>query len=789
MASDQPAANPTIVFDIDPAHRKMGFMFPGLVKDVWRDKYAQPDEIAPEQTARRVVEGVYIHDNDATAKEEAYVAMRDGLFMPAGRILAGAGTKKRVTLMNCYVTGTIEDSMEGIMREHTNFALTMQQGGGDGADFSPIRPEGAILTRTGTKASGPLPFMDMWNSMCTTIRSAGDRRGAMMATMKDTHPDLPKYIVAKKTKGRLTNFNLSILVSDAFMSAVAEDEQWLLHFHIEPIQRASEDLVDFDFFDNDGVKQYVYAIWRARDLWTLITETTYEYSEPGVIFIDRVNEFNNLQYCETISCTNPCGEQPLPPHGSCNLGHVNLARMVRNPFTAQAEFDDNLLRRVVRIAIRFLDNVLDVSNFPLAEQAQEAVQKRRIGLGFTGLADVFLQLGIRYGSIGSAAIAEKITQILFIESYKASIELAKDRGSFGLFDAEMYLSGDSFVNRNLPETMKDDIRKYGIRNGVLNTVAPTGTTSIYYGNVSGGIEPIFAMTSGRKVLQADGTFKQYTEMNYSYRLYLTLKGIQPSDIKSKEDLPSHFVAHNDLSIHDHILIMDRVQRWIDASISKTINIPKEMPYEEFVQVYLLAYNSGCKGCTTYRPSDIRGSILTSDSAPASTGDKEVVVGQMLRERPEVLVGHTHKIKWPGRAAAMYVTVNEDEEGNPFEILIQSKDSTASEWTTALSLMITAIFRKGGDISFISSELMQIQSVREGAWINGRFIASLPALIGQILDKVINRTKATEPGPEPKITATVSTPAVGQICPQCAAPSISYVEGCRKCSNCSFSECG
>lgn len=775
---------------IDPAIRAIDLYESTLTYDIWDQKYRWNDEPDFEATALRVCKGIYQFDHESHM-EAAFDAMRNFLWMPAGRILAGAGTNKRVTLMNCYVTGTIEDSMEGIMKEHTNFALTMQQGGGDGADFSTIRPEGAILKRTGTKASGPMPFMDMWNSMCTTIRSAGDRRGAMMGVMCDTHPDLPKFIVAKREKGRLTNFNVSVLVSDAFMEAVKEDEDWMLHFGVPPASTRALNLVELDFVDDDGNIQFVYSVWKARDLWKLITENTYEYSEPGVIFIDRINELNNLNYCETIRCTNPCGEQPLPPHGTCNLGHVNLSRMVMKPFSADARFDFDLLQYVTALGVRFLDNVIDVTNYPLPEQQAEELAKRRIGLGFTGLADVFAMMGLRYGGPRSADLAEKIMQTICLESYKASVMLASERGSFPLFDAEKYLSGTSFAANVLPDNLKDLIKSHGIRNGVLNTIAPTGTSSIAYGNPSGGLEPTFAHFTQRNVLQADGSWRPYKEYGFAARVYRKL--FNQGDV-----FPSHMVTTDDLSIHDHLLIQNRVQRWTDASISKTLNVPKEMPYDEFVKVYDLAYGAGCKGATTYRPSDVRGAVLQKASGDDSSAVTEPETHRAgtelgtLRVRPDVLTGCTYKIKWPNRESALYLTINSDEQGVPFEIFITSKDGSYSEWTTALSLMITAICRMGGDIRFVPNELKQIQSLRDGAWINQRYVGSLPAQIGILIEQHLAKaeTKQTKPFelPTTPTSATPTTAELGETCPKCFSPSLFKVEGCKKCLACGFSEC-
>jgi ribonucleoside-diphosphate reductase alpha chain len=773
---------------LDPAHKNMGFFTGTLTKDIWSSKYKFKDERDFTDTVDRVIDGIYLQDPDKEEAGKARFAMLAGLWMPAGRILAGAGTGKRVTLMNCFVNARVKDSMESIMQGVSFAALTMQQGGGIGTDFSTIRPEGAILKRTGTKASGPMPFMDMWNSMCTTIRSAGDRRGAMMGVISDTHPDLPKFIVAKRTAGKLTNFNISVLVSDAFMEAVKEDEEWYLHFSEEPWERSPElGGAGYDFIDDKGVLQYVYSVWKARDLWKLITENSYEYSEPGVIFIDRVNELNNLNYCEEIRCTNPCGEQTLPPHGACNLGHVNLARMVSDPFTDMAQFDFELLRKIVRVGVRFLDNVLDVTGYPLREQEVEAYDKRRIGLGFTGLADALAQLRLRYGHVKSADMAEKIMVTIMEESYHASIDLSMERGSFPLFDSEKYLNEQSFAGVRLPETIKARIRQFGIRNGLLNSIAPTGTTSIVYGNPSGGLEPIFAHYIQRNVLQEDGSFKPYKEYGYAARLYKYLH------MDTHEHFPAYMVTTEDLTIHDHLLIQSRVQRWVDASISKTINISAETPYDEFVQVYEMAYNSGCKGCTTYRPSAVRGSILQDADATEEKKASEIV----LRQRAEVLNGRTYKIKWPNRNASLYLTINSDETGKPFEVFITSKDGTYSEWTTAVALLITAIFRQGGDIAFVPKELKQIQSMRDGAWINKRYVGSLPAYIGQLIEQHLQGNSnveedTIEEAPETLVTAELinqKPTGGGDICPACNAPALFYMEGCNKCTNCGHSECG
>jgi ribonucleoside-diphosphate reductase alpha chain len=811
---------------LDPVHANFDFFQGQMTKEIWGEKYKWEEEQSFFDSIPRIVNGVFAKDQSLEGIEAAKLAkefMRLGLLMPAGRIMAGAGTDKLVTLLNCFVNGKIEDSMKSIT-EHISYAvLTMQQGGGMGTAFETLRPANATLKRTGkgSRASGPLPFMDWWNTGGITVESAGGRRGAQMGTLSDTHPDLPAFIVAKRTPGRLTNFNISVLISDAFMEAKADDEDWPLYFNVPPINR-DPSLADHDFIDDNGVQQYVYAVWKARDLWKLITENTYEYSEPGIIFIDRVNELNNLHNLEDIRATNPCGEQPLPPHNACDLGHVVLARMVRNPFQANATFDFDLLRRVVRVLQRFLDNIWDVTNFPLEQQREECLAKRRTGLGFTGLADVFYMMGMRYGSARSADLAEKIMQTIAEEAYNASVDLAIEKGPFPLFDADQYLAPNTFAGSRLPTYLQDRIRKHGIRNGVLLTIAPTGTSSIVYGNPAGGLEPVFALAQKRKVLQPDKTHKEYVEYPYAVALWRSTQ--DPKALGVNPEYPSHFITMKDLTIDDHILIQARCQRWVDASISKTTNIPKEMAYDDFVRVYDLAYAQGCKGCTTYRPSDVRGSVLEDASAPGaqttSTGAGSAnssSTPERITERPDVLHGSTYKIKWPRRQSALYLTINSDDRGNPFEVFLTGKDGSAAEWTTALSLMITGLFRTSRDVSFIADELMQIQSVNDTAFMynyelgrNSNF-QSLPAYIGYLIKRHLEQSKATHTliqdvqdridkvnammqfGPENQVVlhATdfyIVPSGVGTKCPNCGQNELYRSEGCDKCQNCGYSHC-
>lgn len=784
-------------FTVDPLHDKIDIMQSKMVYNVWKDKYRWQDEASPKDTFRRVANAIY--EYDSAYKDEAYDAMLKGLWIPGGRILAGAGTEKRVTLMNCYVNEKVDDSMEGIMHALTNTALTLQQGGGIGTDFSTLRPEGALLKRTHTKASGPLPFMHTWNAASATIKSAGDRRGAMMATISDTHPDMPKFVTSKVKPETLTQFNISVLVSDAFMEAVREDAEWLLYFPVEPFARDPK-LAEYDFDNDEGVKQYVYSVHEARTLWELITKNTYEYSEPGVLFVDRINDLNNLYYAEDIRCTNPCGEQPLPPHGTCNLGHINLARCVRNPFSPAASLDYELIRRITRMGIRFLDNVIDVTRYPLNEQALEEQNKRRLGLGYTGLADCLAQLGVRYGSPDAVRITEDITRAMCYEAYSTSADLAESKGSFPLFDKDKYLLGYSFAATALPAELKEKIAKKGMRNSHLMTIAPTGTGSIVVGNVSSGGEPVFLHSTQRKILKStDSSFQDthefYTEWGYGAKLYMAhaLGKVDFDDIKDYP-LPTHMVTAEDLTVQDHIAMQAASQRWVDSSISKTINVPKEMEYDDFLKVYDLAYTLGCKGCTTYRPSDIRGSVLSKPGEPATPAP----INEVLVDRPEALEGRTYKIKWPSVSSAIYLTINHDSDGKPFEVFLTSKDAKHQDWTTALTVMITAIFRKGGDVSFVANELQSIQSLNDTAFKEGRNHPSLAAYIGYILEKHIAGTQyapievyeSAKPLIEKAARGeTIQIYVNAQKCPGCHQLSLIKKEGCKVCMQCDFTTCG
>jgi ribonucleoside-diphosphate reductase alpha chain len=1094
-------------------------------------------------------------------------ALRAFRFLPAGRILSGAGTDRKVTLFNCFVMGDIPDDMAGIFEQLKEAAVTMQQGGGIGYDFSTLRPKGAPVKGVGADASGPLSFMDVWDSMCRTIMSAGSRRGAMMAVMSCSHPDIEAFIEAKREAGRLRMFNLSVLISDAFMEAVKKDESWTLSFN--------------------GTH---YKTLQARELWDKIMRATYAFAEPGVIFIDRINRLNNLHYCETIHATNPCitadswihtsqgprrvadllgrpftalvngephgsdprgffatghkpvlalstkeghrlrltgdhpvrkvirltrdtldwewcaagrltpgdrillndhrghahwdggagtesegyllglligdgtlkqddailsvwkpalavngdtttgadgvmeavldavrhlprradfrgwmpvtgrqewrlklravhdlatryglapghktitpaieadsadfyrgllrglfdtdgsiqgthgkgisvrlaqsdeellrsaqrmllrlgivstlypgrnpamarplpdgrgslklyegaaqhelvisganllevqarigfadydkasrldtglrgyrralnrehftatiesltpdgdeavfdasipglnafdanglvvhncGEQPLPPYGVCLLGSINLARLVTSPFTHEAALDEAELAGLVTTAVRMLDNVIDISNYPLEQHRREAYSKRRIGLGVTGLADALIECRVRYGSPEAVTLTHRWLAVLRKAAYLASAALAEEKGPFPLYDPEQYLAGETI--RSLEPEVQEAIRKHGIRNALVTSIAPTGTISLFADNVSSGLEPVFSFSYSRNILMPDGTRKQEEVSDYALRLFRQIKG-------ESAPLPDYFVDAQSLSPADHVVMQATVQKYIDSSISKTINVPEEIDFEAFKDVYLQAYEQGCKGCTTYRPNDITGAVLeVKKEAPAAQAELPLPTMASTRprdpfdagavvhltqplNRPEELPGATYKVRWPDSDHAMYITLNDivqDGRRRPFEVFINSKNMDHFAWTVALTRMISAVFRRGGDVAFVVEELKAVFDPRGGQWMGGRYVPSLLAAIGDVIERhmisigFIPDPTAEREGLLGKLVVN-STAAAGlgsagmgglRQCPKCAQPSLVRQEGCDTCTNCGYSKCG
>jgi ribonucleoside-diphosphate reductase alpha chain len=947
-----------------------------IAEQIWDMKYRLKspegkalDETVEDTWARIARALAAVEDTPSEWEPRFYAALEDFRYLPAGRIVAGAGTGRSVTLFNCFVMGTIPDSMAGIFEALKEAALTMQQGGGIGYDFSTIRPKGAPVSGVAADASGPLSFMDVWDAMCRTIMSAGSRRGAMMATMRCDHPDIEDFIAAKADPARLRMFNVSVLATDAFMEAVKADGPWELTFGGQ-----------------------VYKTLPARDLWNKMMRATYDYAEPGVIFIDRINAENNLQYAETIAATNPCGEQPLPPYGACLLGSINLARLVAEPFAEGADIDTNDLADLVATSIRMMDNVVDASRFPLEAQAQEAHAKRRIGLGVTGLADALAMTGLRYGSEEAAARTGHWMEVIANAAYRASALIAAEKGAFPLYDAAAYAKAPMI--RRLDPEVQALIARHGLRNALLTSVAPTGTISLYAGNVSSGIEPVFAHAYTRKVLMPDGTRREEEVVDYAVQLWRDLNG--------DADLPAHFVTAQDLAPLEHVRMQAAAQPWVDSSISKTINVPADIGFETFKDVYLEAYETGCKGCTTYRPNDVTGSVLSvgeqapaqedmgsptfimsfaeafqkrrsasgltlteiaerggvsqdilkklstrntsstnvedamriasvfglsveqfvSTDAPGGTAGQppiaprgrgfnstrgrglptlpdaasrlkwaqeqagfttqqaaaealgvqrsryshwvgggtqslsaegakiaskvfNVTPGWLLfgetpepsdpalllvqntageapqapqapgaeppstekssdiiymsepLDRPQSLEGHTYKLKWPDSDHALYITINDiilHGHRRPFEIFINSKNMEHYAWIVALTRMVSAVFRRGGDVSFVVEELKAVFDPRGGAWMGGKYVPSIIAAIGGVIERHLisigfidgeGMGLKTDPRAE---VVNLGRPA-GPACPACGQYEMRMLEGCLTCANCGHSKCG
>jgi len=1032
-------------------------------------------------------------------EDDFYSILKNFDFLPAGRITAGAGTGRNVTLFNCFVMGVIPDDMGGIFDMLKEAALTMQQGGGIGYDFSPLRPSGSPVKGVDADASGPVSFMNVWDAMCRTIMSAGSRRGAMMATMRCDHPDIVDFIKAKQDAKSLRMFNLSVLISDKFMKAVKENQDWNLIHKIAPVDTSLGRQESTDSTD----APYVYEVIKAKDLWDLIMRSTYDYAEPGVLFIDRINSMNNLNYLENITATNPCvpytteiltdkgyqkigklvgkntsvwngfefsnvtpaltgvdqdmvtvglsdgselkctkahkfilqdgshiqaskltigtklgksewpilsgpckydidmyaqgffsgdgwikkssgaqyiglygakkniphnwneksrhtykiaggysgtdttqdkdylyfdkntfmpklwvpfnfsiqdkrdwlsgladsdgtvtkdgsiqisskeysfladvkslintmgancnlqpmkdcwrisisanyvvklllntlrlsqitpsrdarrylkvvsvvpsgiedevycftepkrnsgvfsgvytaqcGEQPLPPYGACLLGSINLTSMVVNPFTKFCSVDYKKLRKVAKIAVQMLDSVIDGSLFPIPAQELEAKEKRRMGIGITGLADMLYMLNCKYGSDTAVSYAASVMKEITIACYEESIHLARILGPCAATNTlskrqSFILSG---FMKNMPQSIRDKILKYGIRNALLTSVAPTGTISLYAGNLSSGVEPIFATKYTRKVLLNDGvSHREEVVEDYAVKLRRELPCVPEED--------EFIVTAQTLTPHDHLVMQSAVQTWVDSSISKTINCPEDILFDDFKAIYMEAWDSNCKGCTTYRPNAVTGSVLSIEAEPKKedqTGPKIFEYGSTTAPmaRPEELSGQTYKLKWNG--SNVYITINNywDADGNqiPFEIFINSKEMAHFQWTVALTRMMSAVFRRGGDVRFVANELKNIFDPNGGQWVKGRYIPSFIALLGQTVELHFNSIgymKSDEPNEssEPKDTKvgmdSINTKSPTQ-CLECKGFNITLSGGCPVCLDCGHSKCG
>ncbi len=815
--------------------------------DVLAEKYCKNVEASQDGVFQRVARAlaqVEAPEKRDVVGFEFLAAMRAG-FIPAGRVMSAAGTDIEATLMNCFVQGVGDsvsdeaDGKPGIYKALAQAAETMRRGGGVGYDFSRIRPSGAFVGGTHSRASGPLSFMRVFDASCQTVESAGARRGAQMGVLRIDHPDIEAFIHAKDD-GSFRNFNLSVGVSHAFMQAVHEGRQVdLVH-----AARPGQDLIDQGAHQRaDGL--WVYRRVAARDLWEQIMHCTYDHAEPGILFLDTANHENNLYYCETFEATNPCAEEYLPDYGCCCLGSVNLTRFVKNPFTPKASFDQDAFAKVVKVGVRMLDNVLDASYWPLPEQQAEAMAKRRVGLGFLGLGDACVMLGLAYNTDEARHFAENVAALMRNSAYVASIELAKEKGSFPRFDADKYLAGN-FVKR-LPQDLRAAIAEHGIRNSHLLAIAPTGTISLAFAdNASNGIEPAFSWVYTRKKRLAEGGTREYEVADHAWRLYRAMGG----DVSDDSKLPPAFVSALQMSALDHMRMLQAVQPYVDTSISKTVNVPADYPFEDFKDLYMEAWKAGLKGLATYRPNSVLGSVLSAGTAPAPAApaapvavDDDPLVKRIEGRLYGDLEAVTSKARYltPEGWKTVYLSISMEEvtgslEGQdltvlrPVEFFMPAGQmDEGQQWISANMRLLSMVARSGESIP------KALQNMREVVWDKGpvrcgeivkadgtkvpRFHRSEVAAIGYILQemlqrqgfldadgnqvpaKVLARKLQAEHGKaasQPELSLE-ETPAdvkaqelspTGKTCPDCQGPYLRKVDGCEKCDNCGYvGSCG
>ncbi len=801
--------------------------------DVLAEKYAKSEERTATDIHARVARALAAVEANPAERETEFLQTLQAGFVPAGRIMSAAGTDIRATLINCFVQpvgDSVSDDVDGkpgIYKALAQAAETMRRGGGVGYDFSRIRPAGSMVGSTHSHASGPLSFMQVFNASCETVESAGSRRGAQMGVLRIDHPDVEAFVHAKD-RGDFKNFNLSVGVSDAFMQAVERDLAWELVHKARP---SDAQIGAGAHQRQDGL--WVYRSIPARTLWDQIMRSTYDHAEPGILFLDTANRENNLYYCETFEATNPCAEEFLPDYGCCCLGSLDLTRFVQQPFTAKARFDFVAFVTVARSAVRMLDNVLDVTYWPLPEQQAEARNKRRVGLGFLGLGDACIMLGLRYDAEPARAFAAEMGRHLRDASYAASVELAQEKGAFPLFDAEKFLAS-AFVKR-LPQSLREAIAKGGLRNSHLLAVAPTGTISLAFAdNASNGIEPAFSWAYTRKKRMSDNTLREYEVADHAWRLWRDLGG----DVSA---LPPAFVTALEMSAQDHMRMLSAVQPFIDTSISKTVNVPEDYPFGDFKDLYLEAWKAGLKGLATYRPNSVLGAVLQAAPSEASSpltpqpADTDPLTRRIEGRPAGDLQAVTAKVSYmtaEGRKT-VYLSISFAEvegllEGRPVRIerpieffMPAGQRDEGQQWIASNMRLLSLVARSGGSVA------KSLQNMREVVWDKGpvrcgevikadgsrvpRFHQSEVAAIAYALQEMLRRRGfLREDGREQPITllaqrspapdglridlehpgAAPDLLASGRICPDCGGPFLRRVDGCDRCDNCGYiGSCG
>ncbi|MBI3285134.1 MAG: adenosylcobalamin-dependent ribonucleoside-diphosphate reductase [Burkholderiales bacterium] len=805
--------------------------------DVLLEKYAKGEEATIQDVQARVAKAlasVEQPDFQAYYEEKFLWAQKNG-FVPAGRVNSAAGMDLHATLINCFVQ-PVGDSVSsatggkpGIYTALADAAETMRRGGGVGYDFSSIRPKDALVRGTRSRASGPVSFMQVFNASCSTVESAGARRGAQMGVLRCDHPDILDFIHAKDSGG-LTNFNISIGVTDTFMQAVADDGAFQLSHKAEP---GDEKKQAGAFQREDGL--WVHQTVRARDLWDEVMRSTYDHAEPGILFLSRINAENNLAYCETIEATNPCGEQPLPDYGCCCLGSINLTRFVKLPFTDAASFDEAGFKEVVTVATRMLDNVLDATAWPLPQQEAEAASKRRVGLGFLGLGSALVMLGVRYDSDAGRELARRVAELMRDAAYLASSELAKEKGQFPLFDAKKYLAG-SFAQR-LPAEVRKAISKHGLRNSHLLSIAPTGTITLAFAdNASNGIEPAFSWVYNRKKRMGGDLTRTYEVADHAWRLYRQLG----NDVSDSSKLPAQFVTALEMSANDHMRMLQVVQPYVDSAISKTVNVPADYPYQDFQNLYLDAWRAGLKGLATYRPNSVLGSVLSvAAEAPPAPEVKHAPDEDLLRKqydgRPfgdlESVTSKVQYMTYEGKKTVYltmsFIHVSGTVGGElvtierPFEFFMPAgQKNDGQQWISASMRLLSMAARSGGSIA------KALADMREVVWDKGTvrcgtitkedgssaplFHESEVAAIGYSLQRIlIKRGFLDANGHQAPVTvlaenfrnkhlanssdelayeadsAPISYIPTGKKCPDCGAYALQKIDGCSRCVSCGY----